>query len=329
MIYNEYVSTVESTMQDPWKAIPDYKVQSQTPPTPDIILKPLDNDVILGRSKDCFNHEGNRQFRLIIAAYYKSYRNCPTQKGQKIAFVNGILDDLRRQKFRFLKPCEDGSSGFFQVDDNTARGKVAHAIRDANTCRRKKLEKVTSKYRKPDLPTSTSSDQQQHLSNQQAVVLGQEVNDEGEDTAAGGHPYPRKVVSQWHFSAGSLLRTSNYNVDDDFLGEIEPIPLKSYITPDSISCCRHDTSTVLDDDHDSKDDSEVLDEFNDLPLNKIMLYSSAPLRTFADSQQRRDSFAGKIHQSAGVDFTDQDDASSALVCCSHEEGPFTFSVEQP
>jgi len=316
-------------MQAPWKTSPDYdelqssQIQAPSSTHHGLILKPLDNDVILGRSKDCFNHEGNRQFRLIIATYCKSYQHCPTQKGQKIAFVNGILDDLRRQKFRFLKPCDDGSSGFFQVDDNTARGKVAHAIRDANTCHRRKLEKVTSKYRKPDVPTSPSSDQQQRLSNQQEQVIEKEANDEGEDAAAQHPSRPTIVVSKCHFSAASLLvPTSTYNGDVDILCEIEPIPLKSYITPDSISCCRYDTSTVLDDDHDSKNDSEVLDEFNDLPLNKIMLYSFAPLRTFADSQKRRDSFAGKIHQSAGVDFTDQDDASSAMVCCSHEEVPF-------
>jgi hypothetical protein len=288
-----------STMQASWKTSPDYdKVQSswQTPAPSSthhgVILKPLDNDVILGRSKDCFNHEGNRQFRLIIATYCKSYQHCPTRKGQKIAFVNGILDDLRQQKFRFLKPCDDGSSGFFQVDDNTARGKVAHAIRDANTCHRRKLErKVTREEctRKPDVPTSTvSSDHHQYLSNQeQEVVIEKEADDKGEDAAAEHPSHPTIVVSnKSHFSAASLLvPTSNYNGDDDFLGEIEPIPLKSYITPDSISCCRHDTSTVVDDDNGSKDDSEVLDEFNDLPLNKIMLYSSAPLRTFADNQQ--------------------------------------------
>jgi hypothetical protein len=333
MIYHEYNSTV-SAMQAPWNASSEYKVHSQTPATHDIILKPLESDVILGRSKACFNHEGNRQFRLIIAAYFKSYRHCPNQKGQKMAFVSGILDDLRRQNFRFLKPCIDGSPGFFEVDDNTARDKVAHAIRDANTCELKKLEKVTLKYRKPDVLTSSSSDQQQHQSNQRVVLIGQhhdeETDNDVEGRAAAEH-HPTIVASKGHFSSACLLPTSNYN-GDDFHGGIEPIPLKSYITPDSISCCRHDTSTVLDDDHDSKDDSEVLDEFIDLPLHKIMSYC-ARLRTFTtDSQQRQDSVAWTIHQNAGVvlDFAagQVDEDSSSLVGCSYEEVPFSFSVEQ-
>jgi hypothetical protein len=174
---------------------PDYYYQEQvyslqtlpsSSSTLAIILKLLDHDVIMGRSKDCFNHEGNRRFRLIIAgAYHKCYRQwCSThlqKKDREMAgsltlVVHCILDDLRRQKFRFLKPCDDGSSGFLQVDGNTARCKIRHALRDSNASQWRALKKkVTSseeQYNRRPSDGHTSNpahDLQQHLSSHKLV----------------------------------------------------------------------------------------------------------------------------------------------------------------
>jgi hypothetical protein len=282
---------------------PDYyyqeQVQSlQTLPSSSstlaIILNPLDHDVIMGRSKDCFNHEGNRRFRLIIAAYHKCYRQwCSTHlqtKGREMAgsitlVVNYILDDLRRQKFRFLKPCDDGSSGFLQVDANTARCKIRHALRDVNVSQWRALKKkVTSseehyKRRPPDGHTSNPAhDLQQHQSSHQ-IVFGQKqqqqqqeekevvVEDKGEEENASAvdNSYPTMLVSkkcQSSAACWSLQPTSNYHGnEDDFLGKIDTIPIQCYTStfPNSI-CCGNDTGMLLlNHDNDIHADNDVYD----------------------------------------------------------------------
>jgi hypothetical protein len=238
--------------------------------------------------------------------------------------VNYIFDDLRRQKFRFLKPCDDGSSGFLQVDANTARCKIRHALGDLNASHRRALKKkVTSseehyKRRPPDGHTSNPAhDLQQHQSSHQ-IVFGQKqqqqqqeekevvVEDKGEEENASAvdNSYPTMLVSkkcQSSAACWSLQPTSNYHGnEEDFLGKIETIPIQCYTStfPNSI-CCGNDTGMLgLNHDHDILHaDNDVFDNYNEMPLQDILLTcSSMPLRIFPDilPQQQDSSFAGKI-----------------------------------
>jgi hypothetical protein len=96
-----------------------------------VILEPLDSDVVFGRAKDIFAHTGKTMFRSVIAMHAHIYGGL-TMKSQKSALVNNLLSSMRRAGVRFLRPSKE-HNGFFEVDDSTARSKVAHALRDASS----------------------------------------------------------------------------------------------------------------------------------------------------------------------------------------------------
>lgn len=92
---------------------------------------PGDYDVICGRGKVCFNHIGNRRFRVTIAMNLKKYMESKS-KLEKSLVVNSIVEQVRDASPNggFVK--RDPLTGnWFALGADASREKVGHAMRDA------------------------------------------------------------------------------------------------------------------------------------------------------------------------------------------------------
>lgn len=96
------------------------------------------NDVLCGRGRESFHHEGNKRFRETVTSMMDQFRQAKT-RAERSRVVASIWNTIRGRGGRFLKKNEiranrtagDGSGEWYQLSDQQAKEKVAHAIRDA------------------------------------------------------------------------------------------------------------------------------------------------------------------------------------------------------
>ena len=110
---------------------------------------PLDSDILLGRTKNSWNHIGNKKFRAFVGLHLKRYMEAATRL-EKTLVVNDITERVQEAGGRFLKLGKDGR--WAVVTQKTAREKVGHALRDAVGLR-VKLSEATS----PSPATTTTT----------------------------------------------------------------------------------------------------------------------------------------------------------------------------
>lgn len=85
-------------------------------------------DVLCGRGKMCFVHEGNNRFRMLIAEHADTYQTAPTKK-TKTKVIILVVEIIISRGGRFLINNNDGT----WVDGGRQQGKkkTGHAFRDA------------------------------------------------------------------------------------------------------------------------------------------------------------------------------------------------------
>jgi len=107
-------------------------------------------DVICQRGKECYDHVGNRRFRMIIDSHLGTYMEVMSRR-QKTKIVTTIVSNIR-------SAAAESGGGFvrkdlltrrwFKVTDKLAREKVGQALRDAIKTRRASGKKKASKGKK-------------------------------------------------------------------------------------------------------------------------------------------------------------------------------------
>jgi hypothetical protein len=93
---------------------------------------PGDDDVICGRGRNCFNHNGNERFRGIVAGYLDQYSKS-TSKMEKSYILSDIVAKVRKSSPNgggFVKKCPE-TKRFYEVGCFLAREKTSQAFRDA------------------------------------------------------------------------------------------------------------------------------------------------------------------------------------------------------
>lgn len=93
-------------------------------------FKPGEYDVICGRGKACYNHQGNKNFRATVETYLPQYFNA-SSKLEKSLLVSSIVEAVREKSPEggFVK--KDHATGkWFEVGDQLAREKVGQSLRD-------------------------------------------------------------------------------------------------------------------------------------------------------------------------------------------------------
>jgi uncharacterized protein (DUF779 family) len=104
---------------------------------------PKKTDVLCGRGKMRFHHEGNDSFRMLIAEHSETYKMAPTKK-LKMQVVELVVDVVFSRGGRFLIQVADGS----WVDGGKKQGKVktGHAMRDALRGKVKRITKMRESH---------------------------------------------------------------------------------------------------------------------------------------------------------------------------------------
>jgi hypothetical protein len=89
-------------------------------------LTPRPEDVLFGRGKTVVEHPGNTRFRQVVDLYMHKYTTAGRTEKTRITEI--IMHMVQGSAGRFLRR-EDGIN-WEEVDDATAREKVAHAFRN-------------------------------------------------------------------------------------------------------------------------------------------------------------------------------------------------------
>jgi hypothetical protein len=110
-------------------------VRHEHTPEMKVGVEPMIRDILLGRGKPLQSHPGNVRFRNLIASHAEKYE--VGDRFQKIFIAADVVATIRESDGRFLtKPL--GKGGWEEIDDETARLKVAHTFR---TLRKKSKKK--------------------------------------------------------------------------------------------------------------------------------------------------------------------------------------------
>ena len=91
-------------------------------------MTPEKADVLCGRGNRCYYHEGNAEFRLVVAANLPTFLAAKTRK-DRARVVDIILEDVSRRGGRFLKRNKLGQ--WYDTGLKGARDKIGHTLRDA------------------------------------------------------------------------------------------------------------------------------------------------------------------------------------------------------
>jgi hypothetical protein len=91
-------------------------------------------DILLGRGKASYNHDGNRRFRKFIAMHASTYINFD-DCFDKSMVIYAVYQSITCARGRFLQ-YKKSLNGWCEVEPKVARSKIGHAIRDAITLRR-------------------------------------------------------------------------------------------------------------------------------------------------------------------------------------------------
>ncbi len=84
-------------------------------------------DILSGRGKTVFHHDGNKNYRELVAMQLGTYESSSV-RAEKSVLVNAIVDTLLLDGARFLKRVE--RNRWRLMDKQEARNKVAHSVRD-------------------------------------------------------------------------------------------------------------------------------------------------------------------------------------------------------
>jgi hypothetical protein len=86
------------------------------------ILQPCTNDILCGRGKSFFNHEGNKRFRDILSKYVNDYRNA-SHRTKRSDVVKAVVYETLETGARFLNR-QERKSEWYDGGETLAKNKV-------------------------------------------------------------------------------------------------------------------------------------------------------------------------------------------------------------
>lgn len=119
---------------------------------------PTEFDVICGRGQT-YHHIGNRRLRILVTD--NMHRYCGAVRHGKGHVVDAVIEQVLKTGGRFLRH-DKAMGAWFEVTVSTARGKVGHAFRDANSAAGKRR----SEKGKRKSPTTRLPNKRKPVNNQ-------------------------------------------------------------------------------------------------------------------------------------------------------------------
>ena len=109
---------------------PQLELQQDATTSHITIDNPKTVDVLCGRGKMCFRHEGNDRFRMLIAEHADTYKMASTKR-VKIRVVELVVDIVIARGGRFLVRNNNGTTTWIDGGRKQGKKKTGHAFRDA------------------------------------------------------------------------------------------------------------------------------------------------------------------------------------------------------
>uniref|UniRef100_A0A7S1UQ01 DUF6824 domain-containing protein n=1 Tax=Grammatophora oceanica TaxID=210454 RepID=A0A7S1UQ01_9STRA len=100
---------------------------------------PNDEDVICGRDKAAFEWKGNKEFRRTVWRTLSQYKLADTRL-KKSKVVKQVVEEMHNSGRRFLKK-DNRSKTWYEIGEDKAREKTAHAFRDAVAANKRKTNR--------------------------------------------------------------------------------------------------------------------------------------------------------------------------------------------
>lgn len=196
-----------------------------------IIDQPRPNDVLCGRGKSTFRHEGNQRFRELIGEHADTYKMATTKK-QKMQVIVLITDIIIARGGRFM--VSDNKNHWVNAGAKHGRKKVGHSLRDALRGRSKCIGRIINDHRdaqlsdnSSDAPSETGEYQDYQITSSLTAVSLGGLYSEASRSDQKSIPALTSTAFDWH----CLTPTKGWNsqldtvVDEDaelltfFLGE--------------------------------------------------------------------------------------------------------------
>ncbi|CAB9502861.1 Nitrilase family, member 2 [Seminavis robusta] len=119
-------------------------------------FRPSNYTVLVGRTRECQEHAGNRRLRAIVNAHLQQYNEAP-DKLEKTAIVTEVYNQVRAATAigHFVK-LEKGR--FYEVGERTARERIGAMFRDSLSCKYKSSAKNKVAARMVKKSSRTSQD---------------------------------------------------------------------------------------------------------------------------------------------------------------------------
>ena len=215
--------------------------------------------VLCGRGKDCFNHVGNRRFRLLVDINLPKYAAAKS-KLAKTTIVVGILDAIREGTnhvggFVKLNP---KTNRWFEVGDEVAREKIGQQFRVAMAATTKPTPKTKKESKmnddKPEQSSSSTTSTPRRVSKSKMAIKirSRPISPETVSSIT-----PPVVVVDTEDSSVVVDDCSTYSShssssssDDD--GQFSPLPFSAIVDDDVF------TGELLDFELDTNEQEEAL-----------------------------------------------------------------------
>lgn len=193
-----------------------------------IDFEPSDADVICGKGKNAFLHEGNCRFRRILEQHLHAYHQADTREKRSVV-VDTIIGLVR-------KDCVNGG-GFVRQDENgrwweigcaSAKEKIGHSIRDSlmhsepfKKAERQRL-RASNKARRNAVKRKNKGLSQVDLLQTPPCSLGDQIGIESlQDLMRSAPLHPSTATSLILNTAPAKI---DIGLDDDLVGVIPPPP---------------------------------------------------------------------------------------------------------
>lgn len=217
---------------------------------------PGEYDVICGRGKECYNHTGNRRFRITIDMSLRKYSEAET-KLQKSLIVMSIVDMFRSNSALgggFVRQ-DAKSKVWYEIGDEAAREKVGQTIRetlvqqDPEKRAKKRFKRALNKARKAKQQGASSSTNRPVMPLHARMQAASSVCDAVYEPLSISSDEPR----QW--------KSATFTNEDEMLAAIPPqLVLESsreWFKPPSSDSDSDSSDELSDDDFDNLFDSSA------------------------------------------------------------------------
>jgi len=106
-------------------------------------------DILCGRGKTLFEHEGTKRFRMLIAKNMDAYV-CAHGRTEKTKLVRKLTDDILEEGLVFWKKNGNNNKVWCKLSLTEAREKVGHTLRDSADGRIKCMKHVQRRIKKEE-----------------------------------------------------------------------------------------------------------------------------------------------------------------------------------